>query len=115
MNRGDIVLARIGHPSGGRGKIRPAVVVQADVYAGVVPTLVVAEATSNLSMRGDPANLFVEAATPEGQLAGLSRDSVFSCLLLSTVAAATSRRLGTLSPALRQRLDDCLRAALGLP
>jgi len=32
MNRGDIILVRFPHPSGIRGKKRPAVVVQADVY-----------------------------------------------------------------------------------
>ena len=30
MNRGDVVLVRFPHPSGARGKKRPAVVVQAD-------------------------------------------------------------------------------------
>jgi mRNA-degrading endonuclease toxin of MazEF toxin-antitoxin module len=32
MNRGDVLLARFPHPSGGRGKKRPVVVVQADTY-----------------------------------------------------------------------------------
>ena len=43
MNRGDVVLVRFPHPSGVRGKKRPAVRVQSDSYAGVVGTLVVAE------------------------------------------------------------------------
>ncbi len=41
MSRGDVVVVRFPHPSGGRGKKRPAVVVQSDAYAGVVGTLVV--------------------------------------------------------------------------
>ena len=41
---------------------------------------------------------------------------VVSCLALATVYAdAVDRTLGSLSPAMRQKLDDCLRAALGLP
>ena len=32
MNRGDVLLVRFPHPSGGRGKKRPVVVVQADTY-----------------------------------------------------------------------------------
>ena len=36
------------HPSGGRGKKRPVVVVQADAYNQTLRTLVVAEVTKNL-------------------------------------------------------------------
>ena len=49
MNRGDIVLVRFPHPSGVRGKKRPAVVVQSDVYTGTVGTLVVADDNSRES------------------------------------------------------------------
>jgi mRNA-degrading endonuclease toxin of MazEF toxin-antitoxin module len=42
MKRGDIVLVRFPHPSGQRGKKRPAVVVQSDSYASIVRTVVVA-------------------------------------------------------------------------
>lgn len=67
MNRGDLVLVRFPHPSGVRGKKRPAVVIQADVYAATVSTLVVAEVTKNMTMAGDPACLFIDVRTPEGQ------------------------------------------------
>ena len=50
MTRGDVVLVRFPHPSGLRGKKRPAVIVQSDSYASVVSTLIVAEVTSNLTM-----------------------------------------------------------------
>lgn len=116
MNRGDVVLVRFPHPSGVRGKKRPAVVVQSDAYAAVVGTVVVAEVTKNLAMRSDPACLFIDVNTPDGKATGLVRDSVVSCLLLVTVYADTiAQVLGTLSPAMRQKLDDCLKAALALP
>ena len=116
MNRGDVVLVRFPHPSGVRGKKRPAVVVQSDAYAGAVGTVVVAEVTSNLTMANDPACLLIDTATPDGVATGLVRDSVVSCLLLVTVYADTvAQVLGTLSPAMKQRLDGCLKAALGLP
>jgi mRNA-degrading endonuclease toxin of MazEF toxin-antitoxin module len=116
VSRGDVVLVRFPHPSGGRGKKRPAVVVQSDAYATVVGTVVVAEVTSNLALASDPACLFIDAATPDGQAAGLTRDSVVSCLILFTVYADTiDQTLGTLSPALAQQLDTCLKAALSLP
>jgi mRNA-degrading endonuclease toxin of MazEF toxin-antitoxin module len=116
MNRGDVILVRFPHPSGVRGKKRPAVVVQADAYAGTVSTLVVAEVTKNLTMAGDPACLLIDVSTPEGQATGLLHHSVVSCLLLATVDVDTvAKGLGTLSPTMRQKLDSCLKAALGLP
>ena len=116
MNRGDVILVRFPHPSGLRGKKRPAVVVQSDTYAAKVNTLVVAEVTKNLAMANDPACLFIGTNTPEGKATGLVRDSVVSCLVLVTVYAdAVAQVLGTLSPTLRQKLDGCLKVALGLP
>ncbi len=41
MNRGDVILVRFPHPSGLRGKKRPAVIVQSDAYAGAVSTRIV--------------------------------------------------------------------------
>jgi len=116
MNRGDVILVRFPHPSGLRGKKRPAVVVQSDAYAGAVSTLVVAEVTKNLTMAGDPACLFIDTNTLEGRATGLVRDSVVSCLLLATVDTDTvAHVLGTLSATMKQKLNDCLRAGLGLP
>lgn len=114
MTRGDVVLVRPAHPKGGRGKKRPAVVVQADAYAAVVPTVVVVEGTTNILLRSDPACLFVQAASPDGQAAGLNRDTVFTCLVLATVPVVGAPRIGALSPALMQQLDACLKAALDL-
>jgi Growth inhibitor len=115
MNRGDVVLVRFPHPSGLRGKKRPAVVVQSDAYLGAVSTLVVAEVTKNLSMKDDPACLFIDINTTEGKSTGLVRDSVVSCLLLVTVYADTvATILGSLTPAMIQQLDGCLKKALAL-
>src|SRR5437773_6254069 len=85
MNRGDVVLVRSPHPSGQRGKKRPAVVVQSDTYASTVSTVVVAEVTKNLSMANDPACLFIDVSTPDGQATGLVRNSVVSGLVLVAV------------------------------
>jgi mRNA-degrading endonuclease toxin of MazEF toxin-antitoxin module len=116
MNRGDVVLVRFPHPSGVRGKKRPAVVVQSDAYAGTLGTLVVAEVTKNVTLASDPACLFIDVSTPEGKATGLIHNSVVSCLLLATVDADTAAQvLGSLSQAMKQKLGDCLKAALGLP
>lgn len=115
MNRGDVILVRFPHPSGVRGKKRPAVIVQSDAYAGAVSTIVVAEVTKNVSMKDDPACLFIDVGTVDGKATGLVRDSVVSCLLLVTVYADTvAQVLGTLSPAMKQKLDEGLKAALAL-
>ncbi|HVA48368.1 MAG TPA: type II toxin-antitoxin system PemK/MazF family toxin [Pirellulales bacterium] len=116
MTRGDIVLVRFPHPSGQRGKKRPAVVVQSDSYANRVRTVVVAEVTKNLTMKGDPACLFIDVSTAEGRATGLLVDSVVSSLVLDTVYSdAVALVLGRLSPMLVQRFNDCLKVGLGLP
>ncbi len=116
MNRGDVVLVRFPHPSGQRGKKRPAVVVQSDAYAGTIRTVVVAEVTKNLTMKDDPACLFIDVSTSEGKSTGLLIDSVVSSLVLDTVYTdSVAQVLGRLSPALLQKLDDCLKVGLGLP
>ena len=61
MKRGDVLLARFPHPSGGRGKKRPVVVVQADSYSQNLRTIVAAEVTKNLLMANDPACLFIDS------------------------------------------------------
>src|SRR4051794_12257143 len=102
MNRGDVILVRFPHPSGLRGKKRPAVIVQSDAYAGVVHTLIVAEVTKNLTMAGDPACLLIDPNTPEGRSTGLVRESVVSCLMLVTIYEDTvAQVLGALSPAMK--------------
>jgi mRNA interferase MazF len=107
MSRGDVVLVRFPHPSGLRGKKRPAVVVQSDAYAGTVKTVIVAEVTKNLVMASDPACLLIDVSTPEGKATGLVSNSVVSCLVLVTVYEDTiAQVLGSLSPALRKKLDD---------
>lgn len=110
-----MVLVRVPHASGQRGKRRPAVVVQSDAHSGTVRTAIVAEATSNLSLADNPACLLIEVGTPDGAATGLAHDSVVSCLILVTVYAdSIDQTLGSLSPALMARPDECLRSALGL-
>jgi mRNA-degrading endonuclease toxin of MazEF toxin-antitoxin module len=116
MTRGDVILVRFPHPSGLRGKKRPAVVVQSDGYAGVVTSVIVAEVTKNLTMAGDPACLFIDVSTSEGKATGLVRDSVISCLVLVTIYTDTiAQVLGSLPATMKQKLNDCLKTALGLP
>ena len=116
MKRGDVVLVRLPHP------LRPARQEAAcrggpvGPYANTVNTVVVAEVTKNLTMKDDPACLFIDVSTSEGKATGLLFDSVVSGLVLVTVYTDTvAQVLGSLSPKLLQKLDDCLKIGLGLP
>ena len=115
MNRGDVVLVRFPHASGLRGKKRPAVIVQSDAYAGKVGRVIVGEVTKNLTMANDPACLFIDTSTVDGAVTGLVRNSVVSCLVLASVYADNIEKvLGVLSPALMQKLNECLKTALDI-
>ena len=115
LNRGDVGLARFPHAAGGRGKKRPVLIVQSDSYNQKLRHFIVAEFTTNLAAASDPANLLVEIATPEGKATGLLQDSVITCLHLVTMSEERIRKvIGKLSPATLQKLDICLKAALGL-
>jgi mRNA-degrading endonuclease toxin of MazEF toxin-antitoxin module len=115
VQRGDVVLARVPHTAGTRGKKRPAVVIQADAYNATLRHVVVAEVTSNPRWVGDPAAVFIDIATPEGQATGLHQNGVVSGLPLVTMSAdRLGAPIGNLSPALMQKLNDCLRVALDL-
>jgi mRNA-degrading endonuclease toxin of MazEF toxin-antitoxin module len=116
IHRGDVLKARFPHASGGRGKKRPVVVVQADTYNQQLRHAVVAQVTSNLDERHDPACFFIDGSDPESQVTGLTRDCVVSCYLLSLMSEERLReRIGRLPTRLLAELDDCLRAALALP
>ena len=82
---------------------------------GMASTLIVAEVTKNLTMANDPACLFIDVNTADGKATGVVRDSVVSCLLLVTVYVDTvAQVLGTFSPAMKQKLNDCLKVGLAL-
>jgi mRNA-degrading endonuclease toxin of MazEF toxin-antitoxin module len=115
MKRGDVILVRFPHPSGLRGKKRPAIIIQSDSYRESIATVVLAEVTTNLTMAGDPACLYIDIKTPDGKATGLSANSVVSCLRLVTAYADNIRAvLGVLSPAMTQKLDECLAVALAI-
>src|SRR5438128_2639130 len=116
LKRGDIGLARFPHASGTRGKKRPVVVVQADVYNQTLRQVVVAEVTGNLSGATDAANLLIDVSTPDGHATGLAQDSLVTCVWLATIAANRIEKVvGKLSDAMKQQLNACLKAALELP
>ena len=116
LNRGDVVMTRFPHASGARGKKRPALVVQADVYNAKVGHVLVAEITKNLTPAKDPAFVFVDLATPDGKATGLDQNSLVSGLFVATVFTdRIDRVIGKMSAGLMQKVNACLKAALELP
>lgn len=77
ISRGDVALARFPHASGGRGKKRPVVVVQAEAYNQRLRHAIVAEVTTNLI--SDPANLTIDVSTGDGPGPGFRSDMLASC------------------------------------
>lgn len=115
IERGDVINARFPHASGSRGKKRPVVVVQADVYNKRLRHALVVQLTTNLDDRKDPACFLIEAATPAGQAAGIIRDSLFSGYLVSLMSEDRLQGvIGKLSEEFMQKIDGCLKAALGI-
>lgn len=116
LQRVDIGMTRFPHAGGNRGKKRPAVIIQADVYNATLKHFIVAEVTKNLAAASDPASFFIDVSTPEGKATGLDQNSVVCCLFLSTVAeAGITKVIGKLSDVMKAQLDACLKTAMQLP
>jgi mRNA interferase MazF len=115
IQRGDVLKARFPHASGGRGKKRPVVVVQANVYNQRLRHAVVAQITTNLDEKADPAFLHIEAATPAGKAAARDQDCLVCCTLLSLMSEdRLTEKIGQLPAEKLTELDGCLKAALGI-
>ncbi len=116
MNRGDVVLAFYPFASGSGGKRRPALVVQNDADNARMGATILAQITTNLARAGEPTHLLIEASTIEGQQSGLLHDSLISCNNLVTVELTRIHKvIGRLPATTMQKIDDCLKAVLGLP
>ena len=116
LNRGDVAMSRFPHAGGTRGKKRPVLVVQSDVFNASVPHVLVAEITTNLAAAAHPTSLLIDVSTPEGQATGLHQNSVVTCLFLATIGQdRIDPVIGKLSAGMMQKIDDCLKAAMALP
>ncbi len=116
MNRGDVVLAFYPFASGSGGKRRPGLVVQNDADNARMAATILAQITTNLARAGEPTHLMIETSTTEGQSSGPLHDSLVSCNNLITVELTRVHKvIGRLPAATMQKIDVCLKAALGLP
>jgi mRNA interferase MazF len=114
IQRGDVVMVDFPYTDAARSKVRPAVVVQNNRDNQRLRKTVVAMITGNLRRRGDPSHLFIDPAAEPAS--GLRYPSLVSCnTLLTAQQADIQQTVGHLSDSLKQKLNDCLKAALELP
>jgi mRNA interferase MazF len=111
--RGDVVILDFPFAEGGTAKVRPALVVQSDGIASI--HTVVAQITGATHRTG-PSRLLVDPTTPDGAGSGLRAPSMVVCEQLYTIRKdRILRTIGSLPPQAMQKVDACLKAALGLP
>src|SRR5688572_27737216 len=116
MNRGDVVLVQVPFVGTPGAKLRPALIVQCDRLNGRIRETIIAAITSNLANVRQPHQLLVDRSTPEGAASGLLADSAVRCERLHTVPQTDVVRIvGKLSASLMVQIDQCLKAALGVP
>lgn len=113
IQRGDVLKARFPHAAGGKGKKRPVVVVQADAYNNRLRHAVVAQLTTNMAEKDDPACVSIDGA--EIQAAGLAQESLILGYLLAAMSEhLLQEKIGKLSAETMRKVDECLKAALGI-
>jgi mRNA interferase MazF len=115
VRRGDVVLVLYPFASGRGASRRPALIVQNNRDNRCLDNTIIAQITTNMLHVNDPTHLLIPWGTPEGQQADVLHDSVVSCNNLATVHEDRIHRvIGHLPEAIMHRIDECLKAALGL-
>jgi mRNA interferase MazF len=110
--RGDIILVVFPDSNLRTGKLRPALVVQANNLQTGLSQAIVAMVTSNLARANHPSRVTVLLSSPEGSQSGLLDDSVVMTDNLATIAMTEiSRAIGSLP---MRAIDVALRHTLAL-
>lgn len=114
--RGDVLLVDYPFADQSGSKVRPALVVQANVWNARLEYTILAMITTSPRRRlMAPTQLFVEVNSPEASGSGLRADSAILCENLVTYKQSrVLTQIGRLADVLMDGIDDCLRAALAL-
>jgi len=112
MNRGDVVLVDWPYSDRTGSKLRPAVVVQADLLNGLLDDTVLVQITRTAhAIPG--TEVMIDPSQESGT--GLSQVSYASCAnLLTADTALIDQTIGCLSDAIMQQINDCLKKVLEL-
>lgn len=114
--RGEIVMVDYPFADQSGSKVRPALVVHDDLWNQRLQYTILAMITSSRRrMIGASTQLLVALDDSESSGTGLRLDSVVQCENLVTFQQSRVRSiLGRFSESLMLRVDECLRASLGL-
>src|SRR6266571_978179 len=106
VNRGDIVLVDFPYSDQTGSKVRPALVVQADVWNQRLDDTIIALITSSRHRRvGANTQLLIDISTGEGRQSGLRLDSIIQCENLITYDRALILRvLGSLTASMLSQI-----------
>jgi len=90
--------------------------VQCDRNNARLNETILAAITSNIAHVREPTQLLIDPATSEGRTSGLLVPSAVLCDRLHTIAQADVQRvIVKLTDPTMQKIDECLKAALGIP
>lgn len=116
VQRGDIVLVDFPYSDQTGGKIRPALVVQSDMWNQRIDDTILAVITSSSRRRvGTSTQHFIHISTVEGQQTGLHFNSIVQCEnLITQDQELILQVIGRLSDSAMKQIDVCLKSALGI-
>ena len=116
VQRGDIVIVDYPYSDQIRSKIRPALVVQSDIWNQRLDNTIIASITSSRHRRvGAPTQYFIDTTTADSEQTGLRLNSIVQCEnLLTYNRNRILSVIGSLSDVAMQEIGACLKAALGL-
>lgn len=111
VRRGDIFIADLDPVVGSeQGGVRPVVIVQNDRGNRFSPTVICAAMTSRLSKHDLPTHVWVSSKD-----SGLRSDSLVLCEQIRTLEKRRLQtRVGRVDDLVIRRVEEALRAALGL-
>lgn len=117
VQRGEIVIVDFPYSDQTASKIRPALVVQGNLWNQRLEDTILAPITSSHNLNSTtPTQYFIDVSTPEGQQTGLIFNSVVRCgSLIAYNQSLILRVIGRLPLHVMQQIDGCLKAALGIP
>lgn len=114
MKRGDVVVADIAFSDRQGSKVRPCVVVSADLNNTAIQDVILV-AVSRSTRTAATTLIAVDPASSDGKIAGLLHRSYIQCENVFTLdKKLVLQTIGSLTPLLTRQVNESLRRALDL-
>jgi mRNA-degrading endonuclease toxin of MazEF toxin-antitoxin module len=115
MKRGDVIVADIGFSDRQGSKVRPCVLVSADINNTAIQDVILV-AVSRSTRPGALTHVAVDPTTSDGKIAGLLHRSFIQCENIFTLDKRfVLQTIGSLTPLLMRQVNESLKRALDLP